>query len=234
MTVAWSKVGKDYYVEEYWTSGSISGYRNYTRGWPIHRAIAKLLYHVLEPMMPGMTVLDVGGAFGYHLAILKESVKIRGFTVDASEYAIKNQAPEIEAAFWLDVGEDRLPFEDGSMDRVVSIEAMEHIFEPEVDFALGEMFRVLKPGGLGYSSIACGPEPDPNFIDKTHQTMHPLEWWIERFKDAGFTIRPDIVEKARNYEVPTSRDGGLLVRRMRWNLLCFSKDENKEADECRA
>jgi ubiquinone/menaquinone biosynthesis C-methylase UbiE len=44
-----------------------------------------------------------------------------------------------------------LPFEDGSIASIISIMAFEHIHD--FDRALGEMYRVLKPGGTVYSDF---------------------------------------------------------------------------------
>src|SRR5262249_23019759 len=40
-----------------------------------------------------------------------------------------------------------LPFRDGTFDRAFSVEMMEHVFRPDRARVLGEIARVLKPGG---------------------------------------------------------------------------------------
>jgi SAM-dependent methyltransferase len=50
-----------------------------------------------------------------------------------------------------------LPFEDGTFDRVVAAEVLEHL--PQDERAMAELFRVLKPGGLIAVTVPrWGPE----------------------------------------------------------------------------
>lgn len=46
---------------------------------------------------------------------------------------------------------DRLPFEDGYADTIVSFQVMEHL--PEPDKYLGECFRILRPGGTIFITV---------------------------------------------------------------------------------
>lgn len=51
----------------------------------------------------------------------------------------------------------RLPFADGSFDRVIASEVLEHI--PEDEAAMAELSRVLRPGGsMAVTVPRCGPE----------------------------------------------------------------------------
>ena len=50
-----------------------------------------------------------------------------------------------------------LPFDDETFDRVVAAEVLEHL--PQDERAMGELFRVLKPGGLIAVTVPrWGPE----------------------------------------------------------------------------
>jgi SAM-dependent methyltransferase len=46
----------------------------------------------------------------------------------------------------IDLGKDKLPFETSSIDLIFSYHTLEHI--PDYLFALSEIYRVLKPGGI--------------------------------------------------------------------------------------
>lgn len=98
---------------------------------------------------PGMTVLDIGAGRGATaetnaatrwLYSLRGKVrKVIGLDVDDAVHS----NPFLDEATTYDGG--RIPFEDASMDLIVSDHTFEHIRHPEV-FA-SEINRVLKPGG---------------------------------------------------------------------------------------
>ncbi|MGC4087226.1 MAG: class I SAM-dependent methyltransferase [Polyangiaceae bacterium] len=62
---------------------------------------------------------------------------------------------------------ERLPFADHSFDCVVSFEVLEHTRDDR--FALSEIARVLKPGGL-----FCGSVPNKFYLMETHGFNLPL------------------------------------------------------------
>ena len=105
---------------------------------------------------PGDLLLDLGCGFGRHAF---EAAK-RGARVVAFDYA-EAELKEVRNTFGAmaeagEVGPDslagtvqgdatRLPFADGAFDRVIASEVLEHI--PDDEAALGELARVLRPGG---------------------------------------------------------------------------------------
>ena len=107
-------------------------------------------------LRPGDRLLDLGCGFGRHAY---EALR-RGARVVACDMAL----PELEtvlstAEAMRDAGEIApslsttaangdatcLPFADGSFDRIIASEVMEHV--PDDDAALSELARVLRPGG---------------------------------------------------------------------------------------
>lgn len=222
------KVGPEYYDETYWTTGETSGYVNYGPHWYIHGAIAQYLVKLLG-LQRGQHVLDAGGCFGYMAARMAVDHGLDCDVVDASQYAVDNCAPELRGRVsQLDLGAERLPFANGWFHAVVSIETLEHIYEPEVKFALGELARVLRPGGLLYASIATDEtgQDTPHPVDRGHQTMKPSAWWRERF--AGLrelAPRPDLEENAPTVLVRGKGYSERIAAKYGWNIFVYEKGD---------
>jgi ubiquinone/menaquinone biosynthesis C-methylase UbiE len=92
----------------------------------------------------GLRVLDVGCGTGHQLARLRE----RGFDVTgvdgSAEMLAHARQRNLGVALHLaDV--EALPFADGSFDVVISIEVLRYL--PDETAAIGELARVLRPGG---------------------------------------------------------------------------------------
>jgi len=97
----------------------------------------------------GLTALEVGCGGG----LLTEQVAAMGFTttgLDPSEASLRT-ARTHAAAHGLSIGYDvgtaeRLPYADASFDVVFCCDVLEHV--DSVDAAVGEIARVLRPGGV--------------------------------------------------------------------------------------
>ncbi|MFN8021860.1 MAG: class I SAM-dependent methyltransferase [Acidimicrobiales bacterium] len=113
-------------------------------------------------VQPGDLVLDAGAGFGRHAFELAR----RGANVVALDYAADEviatrnvfgamlEGGEIEAERYVGVlrgDATRLPFADGSFDRVITSEVLEHI-QADVD-AIAELVRVLRPGGTFAATV---------------------------------------------------------------------------------
>ena len=94
-----------------------------------------------------------------------------------------------------------LPFKDGSVGCVVNLAVLEHVQEP--DRILGEVYRVLKPGGLIYSVIP--------FMQPFHASPHDYHRYT----------RPGIEYLHRNFELIQSGTCNGPVSGFLWNLQEF-------------
>lgn len=108
-------------------------------------------------LAPGHMVLDLGCGFGRHAY---EALR-RGAQVVACDMAVP-ELREVRATYgaMIEAGElagdvsahasagdaTRLPFPDGTFDRVIASEVLEHV--PDDAAAMRELMRVLKPGGI--------------------------------------------------------------------------------------
>ena len=72
---------------------------------------------------------------------------------------------------------ERLPFADNSVDGIVCSYVLEHVSDAQI--CIGEMLRVLKPGGLLYVSVP--------FLFPTHPD--PLDRWRWTFDGLRYSLR---------------------------------------------
>ncbi len=113
------------------------------------------------PLRPGDRVLDLGCGEGRHVisAYLEGAGQAVGVDLSlddlrttAEKFAEFRQPEDPERSFGLaSANALQLPFADDSFDKVICSEVLEHI--PDYRAALGEIRRVLKPGGLFCASV---------------------------------------------------------------------------------
>lgn len=227
-----AKVTIDYFNKAYWTDGTRSGYHNYSPDWAIHKAIAEMLWTCFD-IQPQYEVLDYGGCFGYHAAKLQTHTGCRCCLVDASLYAIAHASRALRGrTYWLDVGVSPLPFPPAIFDFAFSIEVMEHIYKPELSFALTELCRVLRPGALLYVSIdvvrAGGKVNTKTCNDLSHQTMEPLGFWLSQFQKHGLLLDVEATKKVRAFKSTIAEKGSApLGLCMNWTQVVLRKGPGK-------
>jgi SAM-dependent methyltransferase len=106
---------------------------------------AELYWHLFGE---SETVLDIGcarGSFGRHKP---EGCRVVG--IDIEDKALE-AAKSYMSACKVDLNDGSLPFRDGSFDKVLIRNVLEHIESPWI--IVNEIARVLRPGGLVISSV---------------------------------------------------------------------------------
>lgn len=124
---------------------------------------------------PYRDALEVGSGTGFFLLnLMQAGVATRGHVTDLSpgmvEVAVANAA-----SLSLDVegrvaDAERLPYDDSSMDLVVGHAVLHHI--PDVELAIREMLRVLRPGGR----FVVAGEPT-RWGDYIARRLSRATWW---------------------------------------------------------
>ena len=124
-------------------------------------AAARLVAHAR--IRPGQHVLDVAcgtGVVAVTAARLGAKVTGLDLTPELLEHARANSAIARLDIEWREGDVEHLPFPDASFDAVLS--QFGHMFAPRAGVALGEMLRVLAPGG----TIAFSTWPPDLFIGR--------------------------------------------------------------------
>lgn len=121
-------------------------YARLNRWDPTHlRRIDRLLH-----LLPGDRVLEVGCGRGH----LTQRLADRGIDVTGIDVN-PNAAEMAETDRVLTMRAESLDFADDSFDFVLSVHALEHI--PPLEEAVGEMARVLRPGGTALHIYPAEP-----------------------------------------------------------------------------
>lgn len=132
-----------HFYDEYWDRDN-----NWT---PTHSFTdEQLALHFDDLLRPADTVLDVGcgDASNYQSWVVKQVAKLTG--IDISPSGIAN-AKRLGMEAQVHDFSEPFPFDDGSFDKAICIEVLEHLYDPK--FCVQQIFRVLKPGGLFIMSV---------------------------------------------------------------------------------
>jgi len=161
----------------------------------------------------GKLVLDVATGTGHtalHLA--PRAGRVVGLDLTRQMLELARRAEEergIDNVNWLRGDVRSLPFLDGTFDAVCCRRAPHHF--PDLDEALREMARVLRPGGvlvIDDRSVPGDPEVDDmmNLLDRLHDPSHVREYgakeWDAALRRAGL-LPGNVYEYRRHLPLST-------------------------------
>ena len=121
----------------------------YDRVWRRYIRETTAALHRAAQLHPGEEVLDVGcgtGAFEQHVLAERPGQPITGADLSAEMLAgARRKTRSVPHACFVQADAHDLPFADASFDVVVSASVLHYLADPAA--ALGEMARVVRPGG---------------------------------------------------------------------------------------
>ncbi len=81
-------------------------------------------------------------------------------------------------------------------DIITAWEVLEHIAEADLPQLFENIRNHLAVGGYFIGSIANWDDIDPESGINWHVTVHPYDWWVQKFAEAGFQIVTENFSKA--------------------------------------
>jgi len=155
------------------TAARSADFTRVTENWglpasPEQLAMAYCRYKMAGDLAEGKSVLEVGCGSGMGLAYLAtRAARVVGG--DPTPALLDEARQHLPGTELVQLSADRLPFEDASFDVVLMLEMIYYV--EDLDRALAEARRVLKPGGRLF---VCEPNRDrPDFNPSPYSVRYP-------------------------------------------------------------
>lgn len=175
------RFGREYFDGD--RSTGYGGYRYDGRWVPVAEDIAAHFR-----LNAASSVLEVGCAKGFLLKDLRQAVPgIEVFGLDISEYALRHAQPEVGDRVRGNARD--LPFADGAVDVVLSINTLHNLDRASCVHALREIERVSRHGSFVQVDSYRTPEQRELFLEwvLTAETHHDPQGWEQLFAEAGYS-----------------------------------------------
>src|SRR2546421_2060475 len=174
---------------------------------------------VYDNVRPGSTVLDLGCGAGMLALLRRKGITLIGADL-SKECALAARRNGYDSTFRAELS--RLPFRDASFDYVVSLDVLGHVGAEEKDAVLGEVKRVLRPGGVTMHGIECTDRS----ARKSYDEMGDEE--IRRFIEVDGHVG---LEEEQEHAARFSRFFENVAWEPRYALCLSSEEFLKQADK---
>jgi len=130
---------------------------------------------MLERLVPpsGRDVVDVGcGGGALVRALTERGARVTGIEISESQLAPALEQDSASGARYLIGRAERLPLDDASVDIVVFMRSLHHVPVADLDGALAQARRVIRPGGAVY---VAEPLAEGDFFELTRLVEDEVE-----------------------------------------------------------
>ena len=220
---------EDKFNKDYFEIGTYSSYKQGYDTYIEQLNYSDMVTEIITSLKP-KRVLDVGCAMGRVVGMFLDN-GVDAVGVDISEYAISQADEKIKERLKIvNLETDPIPFRAGEFDFISCLAVIEHL-KNDTNL-ISEISRLIKPSGTVY--LTTPPKKyKPSYHDKTHINLHEYEYWIQRFREFGFDVKPlkihDMFGNSymRSFggtiaKVKTQKPTGNLGRKLPYGLWVFT------------
>lgn len=148
-------------------------------------------FATLADLHPGDPVLDAGCAFGRDCALfIEKGLEVTG--IDLSQALLAEARERVPAAHFFEMDLRKLEFPDDAFKGVWANASLLHLNIEDIKISLGEIRRVLRPGGVVMASFKRGKGSQVilekfSSEDSRHFTFLEIEPLTELLEEVGLT-----------------------------------------------
>ncbi len=183
------KIGLDYYDEDYFETGTMSGRSCYSYYRWMPEVTCRMAMAIIEyaEIKKQDRVLDFGCAKGFLVKALRLLFR-DAYGCDGSEYAVAHAEPEVRAFVRQCTESGQVPFAE-KFDICISKDVFEHIPVKDLKVVLRSIRQssarllCIVPLGDGEKYIISAYDDD-----LSHVVREGVDWWLDLIRDAGFNV----------------------------------------------
>lgn len=182
--------GRDFYDEDYFERGLITGKSLYTNYRWLPELTIPLAHRIIRYLKipPNSTVLDYGCAKGYLVKALR-LLDINAWGYDISQYALEACDEEVRK-YCTNKLHDILVQNQNVIHYMIAKDVFEHMYPEEIYDLLQKLSAFIQNKILVIVPLGeKGKYYIPAYqLDKSHVIAENLEWWKNLFSEAGYHV----------------------------------------------